>query len=81
MFFKKKMNGRVHHSIQDSGDGEDTTNDSDNLDKELMPLCRFRVREDGDWVGLVPIYEHEMYLKKTMGKVPRITSFMRTVYK
>lgn len=34
MFFEKEMNGRVHHSIQDSGDGEDTTNNTDNLDKQ-----------------------------------------------
>lgn len=35
------MDGRVHHPINNGGNGKDTSYNADNLNKKLMPLRIF----------------------------------------
>ena len=53
MFLQQEMNGRMDQSIDNSRHCEDSSNYSNYLNKELMPLAVLNNRQNGDRVGFI----------------------------
>lgn len=78
MFLQQEMNGRVNHPIDNCGYCENTSDYAHNFDKKLMPFGILRKCQYCYWIRFISVL-FQFYLKYTIGKDPKMTSFIRTV--
>lgn len=53
MLFEQESDGRVNHSIENDADCKNSTDQSYNFDKKLMPLSILRELKDSDGISFI----------------------------
>lgn len=53
MLFEQESDGRVNHSIKNNADRKNSTYQSYNFNKKLMPLSILRVHKDSDGISFI----------------------------